>query len=143
MENRVGCGPIPSRACSSPELFNGQAHCRHLGCSEIDPLAVKSLGVSFSPIKLPSNLRAPEPIWGVHNEAFNLFAPLRVLLVEHWLKQLCKRHVQTIEPICRLVAIVAVGVPAPTGREHNVAGLHWSFLAIHHRKRTFTVDNDS
>src|ERR1700731_155280 len=97
MKNRVRCGPIPPGACASREPFNGQAYCRHLGCGEIDPRAVKSLGVSFSPIKLASNLRAREPIWGARSDAFNLFAPLRVLLVEHWLKQLCERHVKSVD----------------------------------------------
>ena len=52
-----------------------------------------------------------------------------------------QRHVEPVEPVRRLVAVVAVAVPAPAGREHHVAGLHRRLLAVDGRVRALAIDD--
>ena len=68
---------------------------------------------------------------------------LRMLLEEHRLEQMGERHVEPVEPVGGLVAVMAVAVPAPAGREHHVAGLHRRLLAVDDRVRALGVDDDA
>ena len=68
---------------------------------------------------------------------------LRMLLEEHRLEKVGERHVEPVEPVGGLVAVVAVAVPAPAGREHHVARLHRHLLAVDRRERALAVDDDA
>src|SRR6185503_20972882 len=75
--------------------------------------------------------------------ALDLLVLLRMLLEEHRFQQMGERHIEPVEPVRRLVAVMAVAMPAPARRQYNVAGLHRRLLAVNDRIRTPAVDDDA
>ena len=64
-----------------------------------------------------------------------------MLLEEHRLEQVRERHVEAVEPVGLLGAVVAMAVPAPAWSEDDVAGLHRVLVAVDHRVGALRVQD--
>ena len=64
-----------------------------------------------------------------------------MLLEEHRLEKPRQRHVEAVEPVGLLGAVVAVAVPAPARGEDDVAGLHRMLVAVDHRVSALRVED--
>ena len=42
------------------------------------------------------------------------------VLVKHRFEQMRQRHVQSVDPVSRLVAVLPMPMPAPAGRQHHI-----------------------
>ena len=76
--------------------------------------------------------------------ANDLRLPARVVLVEARAQRPHERHVQTVQPDHRLgLAVVAMVVPGPVGRQDQVAGVHGHLLALHHGEAARALDDEA
>ena len=143
VEDGVGGGAIAPGLLTGLQPLHRQPHRRHGRRFERDARTVEAFVVRPRGVELSRDVGAPEAERRGLHHALDRRVLLRMLLEEHRLEQMGERHVEPVEPIGRLVAVMAVAVPAPAGRQHHVAALHRRLLAVDHRVRALAVDDDA
>jgi hypothetical protein len=92
-----------------------------------------SIGIRFAPYRAP----------GIAVRQRRRLRVPRIVLAKDRAKELAERIVQRVQPDDRRCSEMAVVVPGPAGREHEVARPHGNALALNRGVGAFALDDES
>jgi hypothetical protein len=132
----IGRRAMPPRRQATARSLHMKADGRHGRRCQRYSTATESCRVRYRGVQFPGDPIARRAKRRRCYDARDRLIFVGVFLIKF--QRLCERYIKSIEPIGRLIAVMPMTVPAPTGSRFNIAGRYP--LAVHDGMRALTVN---